>query len=137
MLVVGVSMSVWFVICARRLFESANKKFGFDQFVLLIEAFKICLYILYSFVLLHLSWLIICEILQCAIQFIITMSFIDKVLVIAKTPNLAKYVRIGIMFIFITTILISVITAVFVQSVNCNKNVLGEEWLLLIFLSLI
>jgi len=65
------------------------------------------------------------------------MNFIDKVLVISKTPQLAKWVRIGVMVIFVITILLSLITAVFVQSVNCNKSVLGEEWLLLIFLSLL
>ena len=130
-------MTIWFVICARRLYESANKKFGFEQFVLLIEAFKIFMYMMYNFVLLHLSWLIICEILQCAIQFVITLSFMSKVLIIAQKPELAKWVKIGIGIIFSITILISIVSAVFVQSVNCNKSVLGEEWLLLIFLSLL
>jgi len=42
------------------------------------------------------------------------MNFIDKVLAIAKTPTLAKWLRIGIMFIFVITILISIFAAVFV-----------------------
>lgn len=41
------------------------------------------------------------------------MSFIDKVLVIAKTPKLAKWVRIGIMFIFVSAISFSIFAAVF------------------------
>ena len=47
-----------FIKSARRLHESSGQKFNFDQIVLWMESFKLIIYIVFSFVVLHQSMMI-------------------------------------------------------------------------------
>ena len=67
MLLGGIFAMVTFIVSARRLYTSANKKYSFDQFVLVSESFKLFLFLISQFVYLHQSMLVVVQIFQSLI----------------------------------------------------------------------
>ena len=76
-------MIVFFLVCAHRLYRSANRKISFDAFVLVIEAMKLILYIFATFIYVHQSMMVSVEVMQSSIQFLIAWSFTNKMLEIS------------------------------------------------------
>lgn len=52
-LLFSTSMIMTFLVCAKRLYTSAGHKISFDAIVLIVEASKLTLYVIYEFVFLH------------------------------------------------------------------------------------
>lgn len=130
-------MIVSFGVAAKRLYLSA-KKFEFSQFVLIVEAFKILLYMFYTFVLMDQVYLIMIQMLQTTIQFIITLSFLDKTLAVQnRDETCSKRVKYLIVSLFSVIMIASIISTFFVGRRTCSHTVLGREWIFLIILSFI
>lgn len=137
-IILGCSlMIVAFQIGASRLRTSANHKLNFDQFVLHLESVKLVLYLISSFILLHLRMLIYIQILQTTIQFAICISFIMQVLGIAKKDSLRKSAAGAAIFIFSCCIIGCIITTLGNGFEACGETPFGGLWIALIFCGLL
>lgn len=136
LLVGGLFFIVYFLVCARRLYMSANKKLSFDVLVLIVESGKLILYLICNFLFMHQEMYIAVQIVQTIIQYVICCSFIDKVLVIAEMDRLQHYVRIG-QAIFILVFFVLAIVIDVVGKLTCNQSTLGSDWILFMTVGII
>lgn len=126
-------MIIAFQVGASRLRTSANGKFNFDQFVLHLETVKLGLYIISSFILLHLRMLIYIQMLQTSIQFAICISFLLQVLGIAKKDKIKKVVAIASIVVFSGLIIGCIISTLSSNFEACGSTPFGGLWIELTF----
>jgi len=98
---------VYFLICANRLYLSANRKFSFDIIILLAESVKLQLFLINQFLFLHQSMLVLVEYVYSVIQFFIAWGFVNKVLTIANQTALARIMSVLMLGLFLIMFFIS------------------------------
>ena len=130
-----MGMIMAFFVCAKRLYTSAGHKITFDSVVLIVEAGKLILYLVYEFVFLHQSLLVIVKIVQTLIQFFIGVSFARKVLVIANRRRLEKLLTTVLLAVIFIVIFVALVLTFITGQINCNTNTIGYIWIILVSLS--
>jgi hypothetical protein len=119
---------VYFLVCAHRLFVSANREFSFDQFILIAESLKLQLFLATQFFFLHQALLVVVEYVYSLIQFVIAWSFVNKVLTIARKRKLQQVMAIMMLIIFVTLMIYSLLMVFKYADFTCRDTFLGEEW---------